>query len=590
MFLSTALLILIAITIISLSLYTQYSKSLIEQSSEKAQQIIELSATNIESYIDDLYRLSLSPYYDQNVIDALDKKIDDSDLISLYRTRTIEDFLDQILITPRQDIIRVFLLTDQIYKGERIPSTIDNTQIYQEYDWYKKAMATEEPLLVSAHLEQIIKNPKNIVFSIVRIIRSTRNTARILGVIKVDANYSGIKTICDQPDFGKDGGLFIIDSDNQLIHSNVSGFDNQAYTTLYQTIQYGTIKPNMTTINNKKYLINYINIKDTNWTAIGITSYDTINSRIIGVGRTANIIALICFGISLIIITYYLYRFLHPLNIIISTIKKIQGGHFDVVFNSSSKDELAYLSNALNNMVSDLKNMFSENDQLVRQIYEAKYLQKEAQINYLFSQIQPHFIYNTLNMVSMLIQSEQYDDAVNNINKLSIILRGLSHIEKDIPIKTEIELLDAYLSIQKNRYIDRLDYMINIDQSLYNYLIPALSLQPIVENSVIHGCESKKTMTTITITSTKSENHILIIIKDNGIGMSTDTLFSLQQRLKSDVKTTNELNINSKNGGIALLNVHRRIQIKYGNLYGLTVDSAINEGTVVELYLPMQIK
>jgi two-component system sensor histidine kinase YesM len=544
---------------------------------------------NIESYIDDLYRLSLSPYYDHNVIDALDKKIDDSDLISLYRTRTIEDFLDQILITPRQDIIRVFLLTDQIYKGERIPSTIDSTQIYQDYDWYKKAMATEEPLLVSAHLEQIIKNPRNIVFSIVRVIRSTRNTDRILGVIKVDANYSGIKTICDQPDFGNDGGLFIMDSDNQLIHSNVSGFDTVAYNTLYQSIQDGTIKPNEININDKQYLINYVNVKDTNWTMIGITSYDTVNYRLLGVRRTANIIAFVCFAASLLIIMFYLYRFLHPLNNIIFTIKKIQGGHLDVVFNSSSKDELAYLSHALNDMVSELKHMFTENDKLVHQIYEAKYLQKEAQINYLFSQIQPHFIYNTLNMVSMLIQTEQYDDAVNNINKLSIILRGLSHIEKDITIKTEIELLDAYLSIQKSRYIDRLDYKIDIDPSLYSYLIPALSLQPIVENSVIHGCESKKKMTTITITSTKLENHILISVKDDGIGMSRDTLVALQEKLNNGVKATNELNINSKNGGIALLNVHRRIQIKYGDLYGIKVTSTINVGTVVELYLPMQL-
>ncbi|MDA3845585.1 MAG: cache domain-containing protein [Vallitaleaceae bacterium] len=580
---------MIAITIISLSLYKQYSKSLIEQSSEKAQQILELSAMNIESYIDDLYRLSLSPYYDHNVIDALDKSIDDSDLISLYRTRTIEDFLDQILITPRQDILRVFILTDEIYKGERMPSTIDSSQIYQDYDWYKKAMATEEPLLVSAHLEQIIKNPKNIVFSIVRVIRSTRNTDRILGVIKVDANYSSIKSLCDQPDFGDEGGLFIMDSDNQLIHSNIIGFDGDAYNTIYQTIQDGTINPTGTIINDKQYLINYVTIKDTNWTMVGITSYNTINHGILIVRRSANFIALMCFLVSLLIIILYLYRFLHPLNSIISTIKKIQGGHLDVVFNTSSKDELAYLSYALNDMITELKNMFSQNNQLVHQIYEAKYLQKEAQISSLFSQIQPHFIYNTLNMISILIQTEQFDEAVSNINKLSIMLRGLSHIEKDITIQTEIELLDAYLSIQKSRYVDRLDYKIDIDHKLYNFLIPALSLQPIAENSVIHGCETKKTITTISITSIKSENHILIIIKDNGIGMTPETLTTLQDKLKNGAEINNELNTSEKSSGIALLNVHRRIQIKYGERYGIKVNSTLDVGTTVELYLPMQI-
>lgn len=403
LFICTALLVLISIFIITISLYTQYSKSLLEQSSEKGQQLIELTALNIESYLDDLYRLSLSPYYNHNVINALDKTIDDSDLVSLYRTRTIEDFLDQILIIPRQDILRVFILTDEIYKGERMPSSIDNTQNYQEYDWYKKAIETQEPLLVSAHLEQIIKNPKNIVFSIVGIIRSTQNTDRILGVIKVDANYLSIKNLCNQPDFGKDGGLFIMDDDNQLIYSNITNYKTTDYTSIYQSIQQSTLNSDMAIINNKKYLISNVPIKDSNWTMIGVTSFNTVNHRILEVKKSANYIAIICFIASLFIIIIYLNKFLHPLNNIISTIQKIQGGRLDVTFRTTSNDELSYLAHSLNNMVAELKNIFTENDKLVHQIYEAKYLQKEAQINSLFSQIQPHFIYNTLNMISMQI-------------------------------------------------------------------------------------------------------------------------------------------------------------------------------------------
>ncbi len=586
LFVSTALLILVSIFIITLSLYNQYSKSLLEQSSEKAQQIIELSALNIESYLDDLYRLSLSPYYDQNVIDALDKNIDDSNLISLYRTRTIEDFLDQILIIPRHDILRVFILTDEIYKGERMPSSIDNTQVYQDYDWYKKAIETEEPLLVSAHLEQLIKNPRNIVFSIVRVIRSTHNTNRILGVIKVDANYSSIKSLCNQPDFGKNGGLFIMDTDTQLIHSNVTDFNDVAYNSIYKTIQQGTINPVVTTINNNKYLINYVTIKDSNWTMIGITSFNTVNHRILEVKNIANFIALICFVASLLIIILYLHKFLHPLNSIIANIQKIQEGRLDVIFKTTSNDELSYLADSLNDMVAEWKNIFTENDKLVHQIYEAKYLQKEAQINSLFSQIQPHFIYNTLNMISMLIQTTQYNEAVSNINKLSIMLRGLTHIDKDIPLKTELEFLDAYLAIQKSRYIDRLDYQIDIDSNLYNYLIPALSLQPIVENSVIHGCESKKTLTIITITSIEEQDYIRLVIKDNGIGMAPSVLSTLRNKLANGTEATNEINISDKGSGIGLINVNRRIKIKYGDHYGIKVYSLIDEGTTVELCLP----
>lgn len=576
--------------IISASLYDQYSKSLLEQSSEKAQQIIELSALNIESYLDDLYRLSLSPYYDQDVIDALDKNISDSDLVSLHRTRTIEDFLEQILIIPRQDILRVFILTDEIYKGERVPSTLDNTQIYQNFDWYTKAMETKEPLLISAHLEQIIKNPTNIVFSIVRIIKSTRNTNRILGVIKVDANYSSIKNMCDQANFGDNGGVFIIDSNQQIIYTNIVSFDSSDYKAIYHHVQDTPKIYNDITIKNNQYLINYVNIKDSNWTMVGVTANNTVNNRIIAVKNKASIIAAICFIASLIIIIFYIYKFLHPLNNIIEYIREIQNGNLDVTFSITSNDELAYLSNALNEMVAELKKMFMENDKLVHQIYEAKYLQKEAQINSLFSQIQPHFIYNTLNMISMLIQNNQYTEAVNNINKLSIMLRGLSNLDKDIPIITEIKFLDAYLAIQKSRYIDRLDYQINIDEALYQHMIPALTLQPIVENSVIHGCEAKKTTTSIKISNRLDEDHIILIVEDNGIGMTTEKLDALRTKLTIGTESVSDININDKGSGIALVNVNRRIQIKYGETYGIKVESQLNEGTIVKLYLPKQIQ
>lgn len=575
--------------LISISLYNQYSLSLLEQSSMKAQQIVELSALNIETYLDDLYRLCLSPYYDQDVIDALDKSIDDSNLISLYRTRTIEDFLEQILIIPRQDILRVFIFTDKVYKGERLPSTIDNTQNYHDFDWYHKVMETREPILVSAHLEQIIKNPKKIVFSIVNVLRSTRNTDKILGVIKVDANYSSIKNICNQPNFGENGGIYIIDTNQQIIFSNMHNFSSKEYIEMYETIEANHNKYKEISIGGNDYIINSAEIKDSNWTMIGVTSFNTINKKILIVRNRAFMIALICFIGSLLIISFYLYMFLHPLSDIISTIKKIQGGNLNVTFPITSKDELGYLAHSLNNMVSELQKMFEENHQLVSEIYEAKYLQKEAQINSLFSQIQPHFIYNTLNMISMLIQSKKYSEAVNNINKLSTMLRGLSNLDKDIRIATEIEFLDAYLSIQKNRYIDRLNYEISIDQSIYDNVIPALTLQPIVENSVIHGCEAKKETTLIRISSDITNDTITLIVEDNGVGMSHENLVALRTKLMNDNDTTIGIKLSEKGNGIALVNVNRRLQIKFGDNYGLVVDSKLNHGTTVRLSIPKHL-
>jgi two-component system sensor histidine kinase YesM len=557
-----------------------------EQSSQKVQQIVELTALNIRTYLDDLYRLSLSPYYDQDVMDALDKTIDDSDLKSLYRTRTIEDFLEQILIIPRKDILRVFILTDEIYKGERITSTLKSNQDFTNYHWYKKALEKKQPIFVSAHLEQIIKNPKNIIFSIVSILRSTRNTDKILGVIKVDANYSGISDICNKVDFGKDGGIIIVDSNQQVIFSNVPHLTSDNIDDIYTKTNNSKNPYNTITCNNKGYLLNKNVIEYANWTVIGITSLSTINEKISDVRNSAFIVALICFILALILITFYLYMFLNPLNKIINNIHKIQDGDLDVVFPIKSNDELGYLSSSLNNMVDELKNMFKQNHKLVREIYEAKYLQKEAQINTLYNQIQPHFIHNTLNMISMLIQSDNLPQAVNTINKLSIILRGLTHMDKEITISVELQLLDAYLTIQKNRFNDRLNYVIDIDNNLMNYIIPALLLQPIVENSVIHGCEAKKETTTIGITNIITESNVIFIIRDNGVGMGKESLIKLRKKLNTGKEIEKSFDLSANGNGIALINVNRRIKIKYGIEYGIEVESSEGIGTTVKIILP----
>ncbi len=583
-FLSTSLLIFVSIATISTTLFNQYSESLIEHSSEKSQQIVELSALNIENYLDELYRLSLSPYYNQNVIDALDKNINDSDLISLHRTRTIEDFLEQILIIPRQDILRVFIFTDEIYKGERMPSSINTQEDYKQYDWYNKALASDEPLLVSAHLEQIIKNPTHVVFSIVHTIKSTRNIGRVLGVIKVDANYSTLIDICQKTNFGTDGGVAIVDSNGQLIHSNIPNID------LTNNLSNFLNNNTLITINGKEYLINTAAINGSDWNLVGITSIHTLNQKILTVRSSAIFIASICFLLSLIIITIYLRRFLLPLHQIIKTIGQIQKGNLNVEFHCTTNDELGDLAHSLNIMVFELRKIFKENDNLVHQIYEAKYLQKEAQISSLFSQIQPHFIYNTLNMISMQIQSDATQKAIMNINQLSIMLRGLSHLDKDIPISTELDFLKAYLRIQKSRYIDRLSYQINVDSSIFDYTLPALILQPIVENSVIHGCESQKSTTHINIYSKIKDEMLLIIIEDDGVGMNKDQLTTLLYKLANSDEIDIDINLHDKSNGIALINVNRRLQIKYGKKYGIDINSTLYQGTKVSVRLPKHFK
>ncbi|CAK4814768.1 unnamed protein product [Aphanomyces euteiches] len=231
--------------------------------------------------------------------------------------------------------------------------------------------------------------------------------------------------------------------------------------------------------------------------------------------------------------------------------------------------------------------MLIENTRLTKEVYETRFLQKEAQMNALFSQIRPHFIYNNLHTIGAMIHIGHTEQAIDNLEKLSLILRGFASIDKDITLRKEIELLEAYLDIQKSRFGDRLDYSIEIDPDLLSYLLPALVLQPLVENSVIHGCEERKENTMIRIYSQLTENRLEIIVEDNANGISEEKLTELYDKMKAESEVL--LDKTGKwepTSGIGLINVYRRIRIRYGEPYTLEIESKLGQGTLVRIILP----
>ena len=169
---------------------------------------------------------------------------------------------------------------------------------------------------------------------------------------------------------------------------------------------------------------------------------------------------------------------------IISLMKDVRQGNLQVSFPETRDDEIGELGSTFNQMLGKINRM-------VKEVYEARLLQNEAQMNAFYSQIRPHFLFNTLNMISMMIQTSKYDMAVANIDRLSDLLRQMAHLNQEITLKQELSLLEDYLSIQSNRYRNRLYYTIDVDPSLHAYRIPALIFQPIVENTILHGCERK---------------------------------------------------------------------------------------------------
>lgn len=583
-------LIILSVAFISFLSYLQYTSDLKEQFSNKNSQITGLVSLNVDTYLDDLFRLSLSPYYNDAVMDALDKRIYGDDIKYLERLRIVENFLDEMMIIPRNDILRVMIFTDEIYSSERIPMALNSKVNYKSFDWYKKVMQLQKPIFIPAQLDQMVKHPKNKVFSVVNILRSTRNTDRIIGVIKVDATYSGIESICSKINMGKDGGIYIIDGNNQIIYSNVK---NLPFVAFYNNVK-SSKKYVIQKYKNKSYLTNYTKIPRANWTIVSVSSLDEIYSAAAQTRNNAFVLAIICSVLALIILVILAKWLLEPFLYTIGLMKEVEKGDFKVSFPEIQDDEVGYLDASLNRMLSTINEMMDKNTELVKEVYESKYLQKEAHLKTLYNQIRPHFIYNSLNMISILIQSGRHDKAVDNINKLSSILRCMANCDKNVTLEYELNILEAYLGIQVSRYEGRLEYNIDVNKDLYSSLIPALILQPIVENSVIHGCENRREKTIIKIWSDENSSRIIINIEDNCQGMDEAELEKLKCKLDPNSTLNEEIssqtNGTSTSTGIGLYNVNRRIKIKYGNEYGLTIESIKNKGTIVRITIPKDFK
>lgn len=568
----TGLLLFLAVFIESYLTYSQYTRDFQKQSSDRVQQIIDQVALNVDTYLDDLYRLTLSPYRNTPLMQALEEPPGETELAQLEKRRLVENFLDEIMIYPREDILRVSIVTDQIYSSARLPASLVPDEHMEAYDWYKQALASQEYIFVPARNNEFQRSRGDVeVFSVVKQLRSIRNTQNILGVIKADANYDAIVDIVERAEMGWGGGLFILDEYQDFIYASNEPLKATALEAL-----------SADSIQDQSYLVNTTEIPKVQWTIVAVNAVQEMNREAIQTRNRAMLFSIGSALLFLLVLSAYVRHFLKPLLSIVRLMKEVELGKLNVTFQSNRRDEMGYLGSAFNRLVLKIGEMLKENTALVREVYETKLLQQEAQIHALFSQIQPHFIFNTLNLISLSMQSGKQDKAIQHIHELSKILRSMSQWDREIPLHKELDLLQAYLGIQSSRYEGRLSYEIRVDPDLGLVPVPALLLQPIVENAVKHGCERKKGPTAIIVTSAVEEDRLLLTVQDNGYGMDADTLRRLQRRIDSG---ENDL-YDDIETGIGLINVNRRIKVRYGEAFGVRIASTLHAGTTITLIMP----
>ncbi len=318
----------------------------------------------------------------------------------------------------------------------------------------------------------------------------------------------------------------------------------------------------------KRYMYNYL-------------YYEAVHLNALQKTMITNMIVLIgvVVIVSLILLYFLLYksrkvsrRIVDPIDKICQRLKDIGKGSLLVCEPiQADVEEVQLLSNGIERMVERLKLQIDKNTEQEKQ-------RRRTELALLQAQINPHFLYNTLDTIIWLIESREIGEAVKMVNSLSNYFRfSLSRGKDVITLAEEEQHIRSYLEIQQMRYRDLIEYEIDIPQQLKCYMIPKLTLQPLVENALYHGIKTRRRQGFIRVTGRAQNGCVILEVFDDGTGMDQERLDKVRASLEDG---------NSE--GFGMRAVRQRIQILFGMEYGLTVDSSPDDGTRISVTIPMQ--
>lgn len=559
----------IIITVISLS-YTR--QSVFENSSLYTQTIIQQMNQNIDSYIDYMENTSYLVSSNEDVQKYLFGDTADPEA----RDRILSQF--ETILDSRSDILNLGIIAENgrmlINNGQRL--TNQDLDIHSQ-EWYTNALEGRESVyLTSSHVQHIISGERPWVITLSRGIRNKEmgRGQEKEGVFFIDLNYSAISELCDQSMVGNQGYAFIVDADGNIVY-------HPQQQQLYNELQTENIDLVMNAgsdivtwgdgINKKMYSIS--RSEKTGWTVVDCVRVEEILRRS---NEAQSIYVLVAIG--LMAVALFFSRFVAksitlPIQRLCDSMERVQEGDFsvsDIVVDS--ENEIGSLTKSFNVMTQRIHELMAQN---IRE-QEAK---RKSELKALQSQINPHFLYNTLDSIIWMAEGKKNEEVVLMTASLARLLRqSISNEDELVSIGQEIEYARGYLTIQKMRYKDKLEFWIEVEPSILNIRLIKLVLQPVIENAIYHGLKYKESRGLLLVKGFMKNGNAVLQVIDDGVGMDQETLDHIYERHKVDYHSN----------GVGIYNVQKRLQLYYGNEYGIVYESKPGEGTTATITIPGQ--
>ena len=399
-----------------------------------------------------------------------------------------------------------------------------------------------------------------------------------LGIFRSSIRLSALSRIQQNVDFASSGKILLLDADNRVILGNdpeltdaLTGKAGDLFKNWNDSFRYE--------IGGNPYQIVYYVSEYTGWKTIGILPNREITKAVLplnyGVAGSVTIGLLLSIFLSAIMS----YFFTRPINNTVGALKKFSKGDFSVRLENERLDEFGEMNKVFNSTIQKVETLLDE-------ISHYRVLNKEMEFKTLQAQINPHFLYNALDTINWMAHKEGRMEICDMINAVSNLLRiSISNNEAIFTIEKELRYVKDYLYIQKTRYRDRFEAVFDMDPAIEQQMIPKLTIQPLVENAIVHSIEVSNEKTVLIIEGYREEKDVIIKVEDTGIGMPQNILQTLLEPPAKEVDRNNVSNAHTKLGVYA---VHQRLRYLYGEDYGLTIQSEPGEGTCITIRIPFQ--
>ena len=556
---------LVAVLLIVISIYSRLSSQLYDTVKQENISLVNRVDSSMEVYLRNIMKLSDTIYY--GIVKNANLSED-----------SIGEKLTLLYNNNKEQVSNIALISKE---GEPI-SVVPAARFRKNFkaedeEWFVNALnKTENIHFTLPHVQKMFEkgdNTYNWVISMSRAVEITVGGSTEQAVLLIEMAYQGLEEVLDEVTLGNGGYIYLMDSNGDII-----------WHPKFELIASGRVKENNLVaagyddgsreevFNGTRQTVVTKTVGYTGWKLVGVIKGTGISLNMLKTRLFIVFVILLIIFIVILINSYISFRVTNPIRELEKSVKELEEGNLDADIYMGGSYEVQHLGKSVQDMKFRIKGLMQD----IVSEHEEK---RKSEFDSLQAQINPHFLYNTLDIIVWQIENEKQSEAVHTVTALARFFRlSLGKGKNIVTVRDEIDHVKNYLMIQHMRFKNKFDYEFDIAEDVLELPSLKLMLQPLVENAIYHGMEFMDGDGMIMVKAWRKEDELYLSVADNGLGMTEDKV--------EMILTGKSTSGNGRGSGIGVKNVNERIKLYFGEAYGLTIDSEPDEGTTVIIHLP----